>query len=452
MNRFSFFFLAFVAASAMLFTGCSKPTGCTDPVADNYDPEAEEDCCCSYSDDNTNTVVSGAITTNTTWTADNIYELAGKVVVESGATLTINPGTIVKGRTGTGSLASALVVAKGGRIEAEGTADAPIIFTSVLDNIEVGQKTGSNLTELDNGKWGGLIILGDAPISAEDGDNATQIEGIPADEAFGAYGGANESDDSGILAYISIRHGGALIGEGNEINGLTLGGVGNGTTIHHIEVVGNLDDGVECFGGTVNMSDILVAFQGDDGIDLDQNYSGTIDNFMVIHGVDTDEALEIDGPEGTLDSGRFTLKNGTIMNTDGVGSAADLKSGAQGTLEAITFWGYGQDDVIKFRHSFQDDCTTDKRDAWMNFLDPSGDQELTLTGMEFEGVDAAFCTAVYTKSTDVDDNDCDLPANYETEAEAAMGSVGTYAAPAASLGSDNSAFDNWSWAHMNGKY
>ena len=140
-----------------------------------------------------NKVVSGQLTGDIDWTADNIYELAGKVVVADGACLNIAPGTIIKGRTGTGSLASALIVARGGKIKAIGTADKPIIFTSVLDNIKIGEKTGTNLSELDREKWGGLIILGRAPISAELGDNISQIEGLPANEDYGLYGGTDPS-------------------------------------------------------------------------------------------------------------------------------------------------------------------------------------------------------------------------------------------------------------------
>jgi len=181
-----------------------------------------------------NEVISGAITENATWTADNIYELASKVVVEDGITLTIAPGTIIKGRTGVGSLATGLIIARGGKLIAEGTAANPIIFTSIEDKIEVGQLIGSNLTNEDVEKWGGLIILGKAPISAENGDTESQIEGIPASDAFGAYGGDVANDNSGSLKYISVRHGGALIGDGNEINGITLGGVGSGTTMENI--------------------------------------------------------------------------------------------------------------------------------------------------------------------------------------------------------------------------
>ena len=214
---------------------------------------------CSSDDDNNggtttpqvNVVsVTGSITSNTTWSNDNIYQLNQKVVVQDGATLTIEAGTIVKGSSGTGSLASALVVARGGKLMAEGTASEPIIMTSASDNITIGQTMGTNLDQNDRGLWGGLIVLGNAPCSFSGDVTDLQIEGIPAEDTWGLYGGSNATDNSGVMKYISIRHGGALIGEGNEINGLTLGGVGSGTEIDHIEVVANVDDGVEFFGGT----------------------------------------------------------------------------------------------------------------------------------------------------------------------------------------------------------
>ena len=218
---------------------------------------------CSSDDDNNggtttpqvNVVsVTGSITSNTTWSNDNIYQLNQKVVVQDGATLTIEAGTIIKGSSGTGSLASALVVARGGKLMAEGTASEPIIMTSASDNITIGQTMGTNLDQNDRGLWGGLIVLGNAPCSFSGDVTDLQIEGIPAEDTWGLYGGSNATDNSGVMKYISIRHGGALIGEGNEINGLTLGGVGSGTEIDHIEVVANVDDGVEFFGGTVNAS------------------------------------------------------------------------------------------------------------------------------------------------------------------------------------------------------
>ena len=285
--------------------------------------------------------VSGEISESTTWTNNNIYVLNQKVVVSSGVVLTIQAGTIIKGTEGTGSLASALIVAKGGKLNAVGTATEPIIFTSINDNIEIGQTAGTNLDETNSGLWGGLIVLGDAPCSFSGDVETLQIEGIPADDTFGLYGGNNATDNSGVYQYISIRHGGALIGEGNEINGLTLGGVGSGTVIENIEVVANVDDGIEFFGGTVNASNLLVWAQGDDALDIDQAYSGTIDNAVVLLGANSDHAFEIDGPEGSA-TGSFSLKNVTIIGNQITedGEYADYRSNAMGSTENIYAYGF----------------------------------------------------------------------------------------------------------------
>ncbi len=283
----------------------------------------------------TEIVHSGILASDETWSSDEMHILGDKVVVNAGVTLTIEPGTIIKGVEGEGSLASALIVARGGRLIAEGTSSNPIIFTSILDDIELGEMSGSNLSETDNGLWGGLIILGNAPISADASE--VQIEGIPADETYGLYGGNDNNDNSGIIRYVSVRHGGTLIGEGNEINGITLGGVGSGTIIEYIEVAGNKDDGVEWFGGTVNVSNVLVWAADDDAIDIDQAYSGTINNALVIAFSGTDHALEIDGPEGSTD-GSFTLSNATLMGVDD--EIADFRDGALGTLTNVYVTGF----------------------------------------------------------------------------------------------------------------
>jgi len=340
----------------------------------------------------TETVIkAGFLTANETWTADKIYLLVGKVVVPENIVLTIEPGTIIKGKTGLGSLASALVVARGGKLMAVGTADKPIIFTSELDNITVGQKVGTNLLRTDNEKWGGVALLGRAPVSTEFGDTEGNLEGIPVDEDFGLYGGTDAADNSGHLEYVSIRHCGITIGEGNELNALTTGGVGTGTIIRNIEIYATLDDGLEFFGGTHNATNCLVYFQGDDGIDLDQNYSGTIENFIVIHGdgIGTDEGLEIDGPEGTTyTTGKFTLRKGWVKNLGTDGSPSDFKSGAQGTIENVKF-EYGTK-KHKVRASFTSTCDT-RSDALANLL--SNPANLTFTNCEHAGV------TVYTSST-----------------------------------------------------
>uniref|UniRef100_UPI000FDC098E hypothetical protein n=1 Tax=Psychroflexus aestuariivivens TaxID=1795040 RepID=UPI000FDC098E len=260
-------------------------------------------------------VVSGSIEEDVTWTKDNIYILNGKVVVDGGATLTIEAGTVIKGEEGVQTQASALVIDRDATLNANGTAGEPIIFTSVLDDIEPGQKTSPNLSVNDRALWGGVIVLGNAPCSFEGDATEELIEGIPAGSGYGLYGGNDPADSSGNIEYISIRHGGANIGEGNEINGLTLGGVGNGTTINHIEVIANLDDGVEFFGGTVDASNIVVWGVGDDAVDIDQAYSGTVSNVAIVMNNVSDHGLEIDGPEGSA-TGMYTLQDVTIFSDD----------------------------------------------------------------------------------------------------------------------------------------
>lgn len=284
---------------------------------------------------------SGFIESDELWEKECIYILNNKVVVPSGVTLTIEAGTIIKGTSGTGSLASALIIAQGGKIIAAGSASEQIVFTSTADNITVGESYGSNLDQNNRGLWGGLIVLGYAPSSFPGDVDALQIEGIPAEDSWGLYGGNDPNDNSGILKYISIRHGGALIGEGNEINGLTLGGVGAGTEIDNIEVVGNVDDGIEFFGGTVDASNLLVWAQGDDAIDIDQAYSGTIDNVVVHLGDISDHAFEIDGPEGSL-NGSFILQNASIFG-NGItenGEYADYRSNAMGSTSGVFASGF----------------------------------------------------------------------------------------------------------------
>ena len=362
--------LALLAILALAFTGCMQ---------DEAQPILEDPGNSGTVENNT-VSVSGMISESTTWTNDNIYVLNQKVVVPSGVVLTIQAGTIIKGTEGTGSLASALIVAQGGKLNAVGTATEPIIFTSINDNIEIGQTAGTNLDETNSGLWGGLIVLGYAPASFSGDVDVVQIEGIPADDTFGLYGGEDATDNSGVYQYISIRHGGALIGEGNEINGLTLGGVGSGTVIENIEVVANVDDGIEFFGGTVNASNLLVWAQGDDALDIDQAYSGTIDNAVVVLGTNSDHAFEIDGPEGTA-TGSFTLKNVTIVGNSVTenGEYADYRSGAMGTTENIYAYGFKDSSDVELDN---DGVATNYNDGLLTFgaweiVLPTGVSEVT---------------------------------------------------------------------------
>ncbi|WP_341224592.1 hypothetical protein [uncultured Arcticibacterium sp.] len=298
----------------------------------------------------TEVTLTSNISADATWTADKVYILGGRITVESGATLTIEAGTIIKGQAGTGANATALLVARGGKIMAEGTATSPIIFTSVADEISQDDITAGNFASpnLDpdvNGLWGGVIVLGNAPISASNssGDvSEVQIEGIPTSDPNGLYGGSDAADNSGVLKYISIRHGGANIGAGNEINGLTLGGVGTGTVIENIEVVANQDDGIEWFGGTVNVSNVVVWNVGDDGIDTDQAWTGTLSNFAVI--TVSGHCFELDGPEGST-TGSHTIQNGYI-NAAGSEDLINTDENSGVALKNLYFVGVGADQKI----------------------------------------------------------------------------------------------------------
>ncbi|WP_338793979.1 hypothetical protein V9L05_06630 [Bernardetia sp. Wsw4-3y2] len=208
-----------------------------------------------------------------TWTKDKVWILDGFVFVNEGQTLTIEAGTVVKAKPGEQESASALVVARGAKIMAKGTAAEPIIFTAEKDPLD-----GS--LGVENGLWGGVIVLGKTTIAR--GTAEASIEGIPTTEGRGLYGGTDDDDNSGELSYISIRHGGTSIAANNEINGLTLGAVGRGTKIDHIEVFANQDDGFEWFGGTVNAKYLVSTACGDEAYDTDLGFRG-INQFVVAY-------------------------------------------------------------------------------------------------------------------------------------------------------------------------
>ncbi len=213
------------------------------------------------------------------WTADNTYILDGFVFVEDGAVLNIEAGTVIKGKAGQGESASALIIANGAKIYAEGTADQPIIFTAESDDVT----NPVDLVLPSTNLWGGVIILGDAQINTTAGKG--NIEGLPV-SVKSEYGGTNDNDNSGIIKYVSIRHGGTDVGSGNEINGLTLGGVGRGTTIDFVEVFQNNDDGFEWFGGTVNAKHLVSAFNADDAFDHDEGLTGKMQFLFAIQDAD----------------------------------------------------------------------------------------------------------------------------------------------------------------------
>jgi len=365
--------------------------------------------------------IAGNIDDDATWKTGNVYILGGRIVVTAGTTLNIEPGVIVKGEAGSGPNATALIIARGGKINAVGNATQPIIFTSVADEIEPGIIASPNLDPDLDGLWGGLIVLGRAPSSFAGNVTELQIEGIPPSDTNGLHGGNLPGDNSGVLKFISIRHGGANIGEGNEINGLTLGSVGSSTVIENIEVIGNQDDGIEWFGGTVNVKNAIVWNAGDDGMDTDQSWSGTLDNFIVLCGPNTDHGLEIDGPEGSF-LGAHTLTNGTVRGNP-ASEFGDFRDGSRGTFQKIYFFGFSSPALTEGRG----DLSISGAASLANFEN----NILNFNNLQTTLVEGVALTSVFRNGTHVHASAVVLGEN--------------------TVGADKTAFAGWSWAAVAGE-
>ncbi|MBL0741917.1 hypothetical protein [Chryseolinea lacunae] len=204
------------------------------------------------------TVVDANITANATWNKNVRYLLKGNIFVTNGAKLTIEPGTVIFGdKVSKG----ALIVERGAQLIAAGTEAAPIVFTS---SAPAGLR--------NYGDWGGVVLLGKATNNQSANVN---IEGITAG-TLGQYGGTTDDDNSGTLTYVRIEFAGIALSTDNELNGLTLGSVGSGTTIHHIQVSYSGDDAVEWFGGKVNVKNLVSYRTWDDDFDTDFGFSGKV--------------------------------------------------------------------------------------------------------------------------------------------------------------------------------
>lgn len=268
-------------------------------------------------------VVTNNVTANTTWTRANTYLLETKIYVTNGATLTIEPGTVIKGRPKANPVdATALVIARGAKIDAQGTATNPIIFTAEADLL-----TG-NLTQADRGLWGGIVMLGRSRINTTSGQG--NVEGIPTTEPLGTYGGADDDDNSGVFRYVQIRHSGAIVAPNVELNGLTMGAVGRGTTIEYVDVYAGNDDGYEWFGGTVNTKYLISSFNDDDNFDWDEGFRGKGQFWFAIGAADKgNQAMEMDGgttPEDGLPYAIPEVYNITLIGS-GATSANTLSQG-----------------------------------------------------------------------------------------------------------------------------
>jgi hypothetical protein len=262
--------------------------------------------------------------------------LDNKIYVADGQSLTIQPGTVIKGvPTGTTLAANAILVNRGGKIFANGSESCPIIFTAQADNLD------GTYALTNKGQWGGIVILGRAKNnlttaanysaagtlgfqgtaqvgganSVNGGDGIGFIEGFLAADSRNLYGmppgQEDDNDNSGILRYVSVRHAGASVGANNELNGITFGSVGRGTTVENIEVVCNDDDGIEMFGGTVNIKNASLMFNNDDNVDWDHGYTGKL---QFILSVKLDAATFTGGDSGIEADGDDNKANPTLLS------------------------------------------------------------------------------------------------------------------------------------------
>lgn len=320
--------LLFAAMAALSLAACRQ----NDNFADSESSFGMEATSADYTAECSKPVqtVSGNVGSSTapiSWTNDKIWEIDGIVNVPSGVTLTIQEGTFIKAKPKTdGSATGVLVVQKGGKLNAIGTATQPIVFTSykLLD---------CNASTIAAPKdFGGVVILGDAPTNMP---VTTTIEGLSGSQY--SYGGTNEFHNGGTLKYVRIEFAGyelpTEIGAGNEINGLTLGGVGKDTTLENIQVSYGADDAFEFFGGNVKASNLIAFAQDDDGFDFDHGYTGTITCALALADFNSSHSLSGSSPDsnGIELDGKNTGYNGmdlthpTINNLTIVGTKAAAK-------------------------------------------------------------------------------------------------------------------------------
>ena len=226
--------------------------------------------------------VEDNILDNTVWKSGNTYVLSRLTFVESNARLTIEPGVTIRGENG-----SALIVTRDASIHARGQVDKPIIFTSARP-----------LGKRQAGDWGGLVLLGNAPVNRD-----AHIEGIQQSDSRGDFGGSDVSSSCGVLDFVRIEFAGFEISKDNELNGLTLGGCGDGTIVRNVQVHMGLDDGVEVFGGNVDLNNIVVTGADDDAFDWDMGWTGRVQNLIIqMHPDRGDNAFEGDSYKADMDA------------------------------------------------------------------------------------------------------------------------------------------------------
>ncbi len=268
--------------------------------------------------------VSGVLTSNVTLAAGAMYQLTGAVFVgkdiategytsADSATLTIQPGVTVFGQSG----ADYLVVSRGSKLQAVGSVTRPVIMTSASD-------VRGTVADDDSGLWGGVVINGQAPNSK--GDN------VPGEANTGTYGGAISDDNSGALRYLQVKYAGFKVDGENELNGIAFQSVGSGTEVDYVQVHNNSDDGVEFFGGTVNVKHLVLTGNQDDSLDWTQGWNGNVQYVLIKQNeVGGDHGLEGDGSAGATPNSKPNIANLTFIGSDAPKSnGMDIRKGSEG--------------------------------------------------------------------------------------------------------------------------
>ena len=324
--------LTALTLAALVFTGCSSD----DDVAlnpnggGNPDGGTSGDGIITSTDDEDfkPSDLKGDVNGNIKLVAGTEYTLTGPLRIKEGTTLEIEAGTTIKATAGGSDVFVA--IERGAKIEAIGTASAPITFTSSASNPR-------------SGDWGGIVIAGKAP-SNVGADAQTEVAGLK-------YGGTVADDNSGTLRYVRVEYSGGKADGQSENNGFSFYGVGNGTTVEYIQMFEGKDDGVEFFGGTVNVNNVSIVNAEDDSIDWTEGYSGTITDAYVKHGTDHDKGIEADGYNtdiGNLSDPKFFSKpTVTHLTIEGLGSgtaneAIRLRAGTQGIFNNVLLIGFAE--------------------------------------------------------------------------------------------------------------
>ena len=274
-------------------------------------------------------LISGTYVSDLTLDASKTYKINGPLVMQAGTTLTIPPCMTIKAQASGAQVY--IAITQGAKIVANGTANCPIVFTSDAANPAAGD-------------WGGLILLGKAPINSATGTATatSEIGNLP-------YGGNIANDNSGSLSYVRVEYSGGAASSASENNGFSFYGVGNGTNVDHIQAYEGKDDGIEFFGGTVNASFVSSINSQDDSVDWTEGFTGTLTDVYIKNRASDDKAIEGDGLNNDVGNLGGFLSNPTIVNLTIVGEgstnspeAVRLRVGTKGSFTNVNITGYGE--------------------------------------------------------------------------------------------------------------